>query len=196
MRNKSALIALVILALGLVGASLSTLYEHDEYSGLLGGTFKASYGFPLSWHGYSTNYGVPMFNNNLQPVSSPVFYWFSLEAFLLDVAFWFGISFFVSLVAIKVARALNLVEMARAGVLGMKTSIMLLVMSLFFIVVGVGLSLVAQMSAFGGMSDYLNVGSRLIGSGTIALIATLSDMLWKAEQRQRALGARAYASAT
>jgi hypothetical protein len=187
------LIALIVLALGLVGASLSTLYEHDEYSGLIGGTFKASYGFPLGWYGYSTNYGgAPL----VIPLRPPVFYWFSLEAFLLDVAFWFGISFFVSLVAIKVARALNLVEMARAGVLGMKTSIMLLVMSLFFIVVGVGLSLVNQMNALGGMSDYLNVGSRLIGSGAIALIATLSDMLWKAEQRQRALRARAYASAT
>ena len=60
---------------------------------------------------------------------------------------------------------------ARAGVLGMKTSIMLLVMSLFFIVIGVGLCLVAR--------PYLDLGLRLSGSGTIALIATLSVMLWK-----------------
>jgi hypothetical protein len=162
MRKKSALIVLVILALGLVGASLSSLYEHDEFFGnLLGGTFKASYGFPLSWHGYSTNYGGP-------PVSWPVFYWFSLEAFLLDVAFWFAISFFVSLAAIKSARALNLVAIARAGVLGIKTSIMLLVMSLFFIVVGVGLCLVTRL--------FLDLGLKLIASGTIALIATFSVM--------------------
>jgi hypothetical protein len=91
MRKKTALIVLVILALGLVGASLSALYEHDERFGtILGGTFKASYGFPLGWHGYSTTYGGPI---RLFPSTPPpVDYWFSLESFLLDIAFWSAIS--------------------------------------------------------------------------------------------------------
>lgn len=93
MRKKTALIVLVILALGLVGASLSALYEHGELTQgtLLGGTFKASYGFPLGWHGYSTNYGGPPL---VYPSTWPVFYWFSLESFLLDIAFWSAITSF------------------------------------------------------------------------------------------------------
>ena len=188
MRKKSVLIALVILALGLVGASLSTLYEHDErFGSMLGGTFKASYGFPLGWHGYSTNYGGPPL---VYPSTWPVFYWFSLESFLLDTAFWVVISFFVSLAAIKSAQALNFVAMVRAGVLGMKTSILLLVMSLSLIAIGVGLCLFAQTTGpaqvwFGyvispmKIRPYLDLGLRLIGSGTVSLIATLSVMLWK-----------------
>jgi hypothetical protein len=71
----------------------------------------------------------------------------------------------------------------------MKTSIILLVMSLLFIVIGAGLCLVAQTSALaklgiesqrlGRMEGYLDVGLRLIGSGTASLIATLSVMVWK-----------------
>lgn len=178
MRKKIVLLALVILALGLIGTGLSTIYTRNEYIGeppVL--TFKKSYGFPLGWHGYSSiETGIP-YNNywGLPPPS----YWFSLESLLLDAAFWFAVSFFVSFVALKSARALNLVAISRASVLGIRTSIMLLVTSLSFIVIGVGLCLVAQTSGFGRMSGYLDVGLRLIGSGTFTLIATLSVMLWK-----------------
>jgi hypothetical protein len=88
--RKTALIVLVILALGLIGASLSALYEHDERFGtMLGGTFKASYGFPFGWHGYSDGYGPLRVFPSTPP---PVDYWFSLESFLLDIAFWSAIS--------------------------------------------------------------------------------------------------------
>jgi len=87
--RKTALIVLAILALGLVGASLSALCEYDERTGTLGGTFKASYVFPLGWHGYSTNYGGPL----LRP-RPHLDYWFSLESFLLDIAFWSAITSF------------------------------------------------------------------------------------------------------
>jgi hypothetical protein len=177
MRKKSVLIVLVILALGLVGIGLSTLYTQYGYTGDFSkGTFKVSYGFPLVWYGYSVTTGR-------MPFFGPEVYWFSLGSLFLDAAFWFAISFFVSFVAIKSARALNLVAIARVGVLGMKTSIMLLVMSLFFIVIGVGLCLVAQTSGFGRTLGYLDVGLRLIGSGTVILIATFSVMLWKPHQQ-------------
>jgi len=191
MRKKTVLIALVILAFGLVGTGLSTLYKQNEgiVITLMGFTREVSYGFPFGWYGYSfTVTGIPDYHWGLPPLS----YWFSLESLLLDVAFWFVISFFVSFVALKSARALNLVARIRAGVLGMKTSIILLVMSLLFIVIGVGLCLVAQSSALEStevrwyiipsvdwMAGYLDVGLRLIGSGTVTLIATLSVMLWK-----------------
>jgi hypothetical protein len=180
MRKKTVLIALVILALGLVGTGLSALYTRNEYIGeppVV--TFKKSYGFPLVWHGYSLIY------KGWIPYGFPSEYWFSLESLLLDAAFWFVISFFVSFVALKSARALNLVARIRAGVLGMKTSIILLAMSLLFIVIGVGLCLFAQTGTaqawFGYVirARYFDLGLRLIGSGTATLIATLSVMLWK-----------------
>ena len=197
MRKKTVLIALVILALGLVGTGLSALYQQQDWqtteitTDKYMGTFNVFYGFPLSWHGYAhtTIWYLSHWN---PPYNPPKVYWFSLESLLLDVAFWFVISFFVSFVALKSARALNLVARIRAGVLGMKTSIILLVMSLLFIVIGVGLCLVAQSSALEStevrwyiipsvdwMAGYLDVGLRLIGSGTVTLIATLSVMLWK-----------------
>ena len=109
LRKKSVLIVLVILALGLVGASLSALYEHDEEFGILNGTFKASYGFPVGWHGYSTNYGGAIL---LPPHTTPVFYWFSLEAFLLDAAFWIAISSFTCIAIIK---SVNILHKVRAS---------------------------------------------------------------------------------
>jgi hypothetical protein len=168
MRKKTVLIALVILALGLTGTGLSALYERDEFivTNFPMGTIKVSYGFPLGWYGHSQTTGIW-----IPFVPSTGTYWFSLESLLLDASFWFAISFFVSLVAIKSARALNLVAIARAGVLGTKTSIILLVVSLFFIAIGGGLCLVAR--------PYLDLGLRLSGSGTVSLIATLSVMLWK-----------------
>jgi hypothetical protein len=71
---------------------------------------------------------------------------------------------------------------------------MLLVMSLSFIVIGVGLFLVAQIIGtaqvwFGSVirpmeiRPYLDLGLRLIGSGTVALIATFSEILWEGKRR-------------
>ena len=109
MRKKSVLIALVILAFGLVGTGLSTLYKQNEQIAitLMGFTQKVSYGFPLGWYGYS--FAVTGIPRNDYWGLPPLSYWFSLESLLLDVAFWFAISFFVSFVALKSARALNLV---------------------------------------------------------------------------------------
>jgi len=186
MRKKSALFALMILALGLVGIGLSTLYMQEGYSGNEPFvTVKRSYGFPFGWYGYS-------FTTVIAPVHVPEIYWFSLGSLLLDAAFWFAISFFVSIAAIKSARALNLIAKTRAGMLGLKTSIMLLVVSLSLMVIGVGLCLLSQRKLeeiiqvwFGSIipptliRPYLDLGLRLIGSGTIALIATFLVMLRK-----------------
>lgn len=112
MRKKSVLVALAIFALGLTGMGLSTLYSQNkyiEYTTTNKVTFGVSYGFPLGWHGHTVTdtrgnrfWGLP-----------PEVYWFSLESLLANITFWFVISSFVSLSAIKSARALNLVSIAR-----------------------------------------------------------------------------------
>jgi hypothetical protein len=85
------LIALVTLALGLIGTSLSTLYKQIEIvpdGGPLA-TLKTSYGFPLGWYGYVYKEGGVM-----PLIPPPPTYWFSLESLLLDAAFWFATGFF------------------------------------------------------------------------------------------------------
>jgi hypothetical protein len=99
MRKKSALIALAILALGLIGTGVSIIYVQNEFIGVhVGdpsvGTWKFSYGFPLSWYGYSQ--AVVRV-----PTTTPKTYWFSLESFLLDAAFWIAISFFTCIATMK-----------------------------------------------------------------------------------------------
>jgi hypothetical protein len=108
MRKKSVLTVLAILVLGLIGTSLSTIREQNEFITFDGGpmgTWKFSYGFPLSWYGYSQAVV-------LAPVPTPKTYWFSLESFLQDAAFWVAISFFVSFAAIK---SVNVFHKARAS---------------------------------------------------------------------------------
>jgi hypothetical protein len=102
MRKKTVLIALIILALGLIGTGFSALYEQGEFivTNFPMGTRKVSYGFPLMWYGYS--YAVVMF-----PVSTPRLYWFSLESLLLDAAFWFAISFVVCIATMKSVNMLH-----------------------------------------------------------------------------------------
>jgi len=97
MRKKNALIVLVILALGLVGTVLSTLYQQNELIDMTASksTLKVSYGFPLGWHGYSLIY------RGWSPWGFPSEYWFSLGSLLLDATFWIAISFLVSLAAMK-----------------------------------------------------------------------------------------------
>ena len=106
MRKRLLLIALVILTLGVIGTGLSTLYERNEWitsqdQGLA--TFKLSYGFPMGWHGYSQSYSlyVPPL------IYPPKTYWFSLGSLLLDAAFWFAISFFMCVVAVKLESILR-----------------------------------------------------------------------------------------
>jgi hypothetical protein len=196
MRKKFVLIVLVILALGPIATSLSALYEQNEYfvnTVARKDTIRVSRGFPVGWYGYTQTdvWGEP--SHWYAPSIPPKVYWFSVESLLMDVAFWVVISLFVSVVAIKSVRALNLLVIARARLLGIKTSFMLLVMSLCFIALGVSLCLVAQRtSGIYEISDgsfiasgpivirpYLELGLRLIGSGTIALIATFSVIVWK-----------------
>jgi hypothetical protein len=100
------LVVLTTLALGLVGTSLSTLYEQDVLmlpKNQETITFKVSYGFPFAWHGYSItepNFPPHMPGATYNPTYNPT-YWFSLESISLDGLFWFTISFFVSATAVK-----------------------------------------------------------------------------------------------
>jgi hypothetical protein len=98
MRRKFVLIVLAILALGLFGTGLTTLYQQDEQN-IMGRplfTHKVSYGFPLGWYGYTQTI------EEVIPFSPPPeVYWFSLGSFLLDAAFWVTISFFVCIAAVK-----------------------------------------------------------------------------------------------
>lgn len=110
-RNKSVLFVLVILAIGLIGTGLSTLYTQKVDTGvhgLLGDVSKVSCGFPLGWYGYSLISGDVL---STHP-PSPSFYWFSLESFLLDAALWFAVSFFVTFATIK---SVNMLHKTRRG---------------------------------------------------------------------------------
>jgi hypothetical protein len=75
MRIKPVLIALLILALGLIATLISGFYEQNLSKP---GLSKIVYGFPLNWHGHSWIVYPDM----------PTVYWFSLGFFLLDTAFW------------------------------------------------------------------------------------------------------------
>jgi hypothetical protein len=107
MRKKSLLIALAILALGLIGTSFSELYVQNQIVHATNeDTVNVSYGFPLSWHGYSQSY-----LHRMIAVSFPENYWFSLESLLLDAAFWFAISFFLCIATMK---SVNILHKTRA----------------------------------------------------------------------------------
>jgi len=118
MRKKSALIALVILALGLIGTGLSALYQQqgwqtteiteDEYMS----TFKVSHSFPLSWYGYTQTRMWSTSHTNI-PYNPPEVYWFSLESLLLDAAFWVAISFFVCIATMKSVNILRKTEASK-----------------------------------------------------------------------------------
>jgi hypothetical protein len=107
MRKKTVLIALTILALGLIGTGLSTLYTQNEYIGYPPiVTVKESYGFPLGWYGYSH------IETMIYTFHPPEIYWFSLGSLLLDATFWIAISFFVSFTAMK---SVNMSHKTRAS---------------------------------------------------------------------------------
>jgi hypothetical protein len=88
-KRTAILIVLVTLALGLIGTILLVVDPPPMvlYPIELPGTVKVFYGSPLAWHGY-------YFNTTAQlNYGYPTTYWFSSGALLLDVTFWFGISF-------------------------------------------------------------------------------------------------------
>jgi hypothetical protein len=179
MRRKSVLVVLVILALGIIGTSLSTLYKQNEYIGYPpADTFKESYGFPLGWHGYSITGGSAIPVNPL-----PKAYWFSLESLLLDVAFWFTASFFVCLAVVKSATTARKAASKIMSVINVV--VMYFFLSLSFLVAGLGLSLVAENHYFigwgGGLAwvehPYLDLGSRLFGFGIFLVVATFYQSL-------------------
>ena len=95
MRKRIRQIALVIIAFGLIGTSLSTLYERSETQFLLlGRRVSYGYGFPIWWYGYSLTYFMSTILQEPVAWTPPRVYWFSLGPLLLDVVFWFAVSFF------------------------------------------------------------------------------------------------------
>jgi len=108
MRKRTLLIASAVIALGLIGAGLSTLYRQNIITDFTGkqGVYKVSYGFPLGWYGHShTVGGIPLF-----PSSET--YWFSLESLLLDTAFWVAIS---SIGCVAIIKSMNMLHKTRAS---------------------------------------------------------------------------------
>jgi len=88
MKIKPFLIFLVILALGFISTLVSGLYGKNLSTI---GVSKIGYGFPLSWHGHSWIVYPGM----------PTVYWFSLESFVLDTAFWCLIFASLTLISFK-----------------------------------------------------------------------------------------------
>jgi hypothetical protein len=86
MRIKPVLIIFLVLAIGLVATFFSGFYEQNLSEP---GLSKVGYGFPLTWHGHSQIVFPDM----------PTIYWFSLESFLLDAAFWCLIFIFFFLIS-------------------------------------------------------------------------------------------------
>jgi hypothetical protein len=103
MKKRSFVIVLIILAFAVIGTVLSTLYT-SEYRDFV--VHNISYGLPISWHGHEL-VGGPAY-----PGFVHEFYWFSLESFLLDIAFWFAIS---SLVVIATMKSVKMFHKRRAS---------------------------------------------------------------------------------
>jgi hypothetical protein len=106
LKKKSVLIALAILALGLVGTVLSAFHMQNESfsdTTIAKYTVNISHGFPLGWYGHSVTYGeIPFSATN----------WFSIESLLLDAAFWIAISFLACIALIK---SMNILHKTRAS---------------------------------------------------------------------------------
>jgi len=158
MRKRLLLIALMILALGLIGTGLSTLYENDEpiesQQPFPSAAFKVSYGIPLAWHGYSVAY------TGWIPWGFLSEYWFSLEYLLLDAAFWFAISFLVCVATLKSVSVL-------LKTIASKTVVTYFLASASFSIVGVSLFF------FG----YEDLGFRLYAIGLFLVAATCYQSL-------------------
>jgi len=107
MRKKIVLIALVILAFGLIGTSLSSLCENQNEMievRPFAPNHWVSFGFPVSWHGY---------REQIYPeVERFRFYWFSLGSFLVNTVFWIAVS---TLGYFVIAITINISHKARAS---------------------------------------------------------------------------------
>jgi hypothetical protein len=155
-KGTAILVAVAILALGVIGTSLSTLYKQNEYIGYPPMvTFKESYGFPLGWHGYSVTEG-----SAIPVIPPPLTYWFSLESLLLDAAFWFAISFFACVATMKSVKVL-------LRTIASKVVVTYFLASASFSVVGLSLYLFS----------YENLGLRLLGFGIFLVVATFYQSL-------------------
>jgi len=104
MRKRTLLVAMAILALGLIGLSLSAQYQQPNELILKPlWTVKTSYGFPLSWYGYS---------EQIVSLDGKSIYWYSVESLLIDSVVWFAISFFVCVATFK---SVNISQRTRAS---------------------------------------------------------------------------------
>jgi hypothetical protein len=86
MRKRNLLIILAILAIGLIGTSLSSLCENQNEMievRPFAPNHWVSFGFPISWYGY---------REQTYPELGFRFYWFSLVSFLVNTVFWTAIS--------------------------------------------------------------------------------------------------------
>jgi hypothetical protein len=105
MRKRTFVIVLAILSLGLTGMALSSQYQQSNE--LIWTPFptviKASFGFPLSWHGYS---------EQIVGLDGTRIPWYSVEFLLIDTAFWFAISLFVCIATMK---SVNLVQRTKVS---------------------------------------------------------------------------------
>lgn len=97
------------MVLGSVGTILSSFYS-SLYQDFVVYRARAltSYGFPFGWHGHELAVGPA---HILDPGGFPSDVdWFSLEALLLDIAFWFAIS---SLAVVATIKAVNMLHKRR-----------------------------------------------------------------------------------
>jgi hypothetical protein len=104
MRKRTLLVAMAILAFGLIGTTLSAMYQQpNELILKTLWTVKVSYGFPLSWYGYS---------EQIVSLDGKTIYWYSVESLLIDAAFWLAISFFLCVATLKLV---NISQRTRAS---------------------------------------------------------------------------------
>ena len=155
------LVALAILAFGLIGTGFSGLYVQNQFVIVANtGIMKVSYGFPLSWHGYSQNYSLQLHPLDWGDVIPPKVYWLSLGSLLLDAAFWFAISFFACVATMKSVKIL-------LRTIASKVVVTYFLASASFSVVGLFLYLFS----------YEDLGLRLYGIGLFLVAATFYQTL-------------------
>jgi hypothetical protein len=105
MRTRTLLIVLATLTFTVIGTILSSLHTEIYQNFVI---YRVSYGFPMGWYGYQIGGG---FAQPILPALTET-YWFSLESFLLDIAFWFAIS---SLVVIATIKSVNMLRKTRTS---------------------------------------------------------------------------------
>jgi hypothetical protein len=92
MKKRTVQALWTALVFGAIGMSLSILHQEQWVmpSSLTQTTsYYVSYGYPTDCYGYKG-----YFHNSATEHSTETHYWFSLESFMYDAAFWFALSFF------------------------------------------------------------------------------------------------------